>query len=320
MATLTLKPKVVQSGPRIEWGRIGVYAVLTIGALVAVAPFFYMVTTSLKTYGSVINNNMWPWWPVGAEAIQWNNYPEAIKTIGMDKQGSQFIQQMQAALNLDPETKWQLALFFRYAFNSVFVTLATVFGVLATSTLAAYAFAQMDIPFKDYLFLLLLATIMIPGDLTIVPKVVMMFQWKWYNTYLALIVPFLSSVFGIFLLRQFFMQIPKDLFDAALIDGSGHLRYLITIVMPLSKPALVSVGLMNFIWTWDSFKWPLLVTRDSSMRVLAVGLQQFLVGEGGTKVQLMMAFSAMVVVPVIVFYFFTQKYFTEGITTTGIKG
>ncbi len=82
MATLTLKPKVVQSGPRIEWGRIGVYAVLTIGALVAVAPFFYMVTTSLKTYGSVINNNMWPWWPVGAETIQWNNYPEAIKTIG----------------------------------------------------------------------------------------------------------------------------------------------------------------------------------------------------------------------------------------------
>jgi multiple sugar transport system permease protein len=105
-----------------------------------------------------------------------------------------------------------------------------------------------------------------------------------------------------------------------LIDGSGHLRYLFTIVMPLSKPALVSVALINFIWAWDSFKWPLLVTRDSNMRVLAVGLQQFLVGEGGTNIHLMMAFSAMVTVPVIVFYFFTQKYFTEGITTTGIKG
>ena len=128
------------------------------------------------------------------------------------------------------------------------------------------------------------------------------------------------SVFGIFLLRQFYMQIPKDLFDAAVIDGAGHLRYLFAIVLPLSKPAVITVALLNFIWSWDSFKWPLLVTRNSNMRVLAVGLQQFLVGEGGTKVQLMMAFSTMVVLPVLVFYFFTQKYFTEGIARTGIKG
>jgi multiple sugar transport system permease protein len=161
---------------------------------------------------------------------------------------------------------------------------------------------------------------MVPNDLTLVPKVVMMFQWQWYNTYLALIVPFLASVFGIFLIRQFFMQIPKDLFDAARIDGAGHLRYLFTIVVPLSKPAIVTTALLNFIWAWDNFKWPLLVTRDSNMRVLAVGLQQFLASEGGTKVQLMMAFAAMVVVPIVIFYFFTQKYFTEGVITTGIKG
>jgi multiple sugar transport system permease protein len=320
MATRTLEPKIKRSESNLQWGRIAVYVVLTIGAFIAVAPFLYMITTSLKTYGSVITNNLWPWWPLGTEAIQWSNYPEAIKTIGVDRQGTQTLRSLQAALNFNPQDKAELALFFRYAFNSVFVTLATLSGVLFTSVLAAYAFAQMEIPLKNYLFILLLATIMIPGDLTLVPKAVMMFQWKWYNTYLALIVPFLTSVFSIFLLRQFFMQIPKDLFDAALIDGSGHLRYLFTIVIPLSKPALVSVGLMNFIWAWDSFKWPLLVTRDSSMRVLAVGLQQFLVGEGGTKVQLMMAFSAMVVLPVIVFYFFTQKYFTEGIATTGIKG
>jgi ABC-type glycerol-3-phosphate transport system permease component len=104
------------------------------------------------------------------------------------------------------------------------------------------------------------------------------------------------------------------------IDGAGHLRYLVAIVLPLSKPAFVTVGLLNFIAAWDSFKWPLLVTRDSNMRVLAVGLQQFLASEGGTKVQLMMAFSTMVVLPVLIFYFFTQKYFTEGIATTGLKG
>lgn len=293
---------------RAGWSRLAIYLLLTLGALGAVFPFIYMITTSLKTYGSVITGNLWPWPPLGAETLQWKNYADAIDAIGWDKQ-------------------WGMYLFFRYAINSIFVTLAVVAGVMITSVLAAYAFAQMHVPGKNFLFILLLATIMIPGDLTIVPKAVMMYQFKnpfgsgsWYNNYLALIVPFLASVFGIFLLRQFFMQIPKDLFDAALMDGSGHTRYLLTIVLPLSRPALVSVALINFIWAWDSFKWPLLVTRDSNMRVLAVGLQQFLVQEGGTKIQLMMAFSSMVVVPVIVFYFFTQQYFTQGITTTGLKG
>ncbi len=275
----------------------------------AILPFIYMVMTSVKSYGSVISGNLWPWPPLGNEPLQWQNYSRCrSRDIGWDKQ-------------------WQMFLFFRYTLNSIIVTGVTLVGVLVTSVLAAYAFAQMEIPGKNILFLLLLATIMIPGDLTIVPKAVMMYKLpnpfgsgSWYNTYLALIIPFLASVFGIFLLRQFFKQIPKDLFDAALIDGSGHLRYLITIVVPLSKPALISVALINFIWAWDSFKWPLLITRDSNMRVLAVGLQQFMVGEGGTKTQLMMAFSSIVVVPVIIFYFFTQKYFTEGIMTTGIKG
>jgi ABC-type glycerol-3-phosphate transport system permease component len=298
---VTTQTKTTWPGLSIRRGHWAIYIVLTLGAFLAIAPFLYMIMTSVKTYGSVIAGNLWPWWPLGDETIQWSNYPEAIKTIGFDK-------------------AWQVPLFYRYAINSIVVTLATVSGVILTSVLAAYVFAQMDVPGKSILFMLLLATIMIPGDLTLVPKVVMMFQWKWYNTYLALTVPFLANVIGIFLLRQFFMQIPRDLFDAALIDGAGHLRYLFTIVLPLSKPAVVTVGLLNFIFAWDSFKWPLLVTRDSNMRVLAVGLQQFLVGEGGTKVQLMMAFSAMVVLPVVVFYFFTQKYFTEGIATTGLKG
>lgn len=307
MAIRTFQPTMM-APRRISWAQVGIYVVLTLGALVAIFPFFHMVATSLKTYGSVITGSFWPWFPFGDETLQWRNYPEAITTIGWDKQ-------------------WNIYLFSRYALNSILVSLTIVAGVMATSALAAYAFAQMEIPGKNFLFLLLLATIMIPSDLTIVPKAVMMYQFKnpfgagsWYNTYLALIIPFLASVFGIFLLRQFFLQIPRDLFDAAFIDGCGHLRYLLTIVLPLSKPALVSVALINFIWAWDSFKWPLLVTRDPQMRVLAVGLQQFLVQEGGTKIQLMMAFSSMVVVPVIIFYFFTQKYFTEGITTTGIKG
>lgn len=287
--------------PRLSWSRGLIYAVLILGALVSVTPFVYMVMTALKTYGSAATNNMWPWFPLGDEPLQWNNFSEAIQTSGWDAQ-------------------WQMPLFFRYFANSLIMTGLIVAGVLVTSLLAAYTFAYINVPGRNLLFLLVLVTIMVPNDLTLVPKVVMMFNLKWYNTYAALVVPFLVSVFGIFLLRQFFMQIPKDLFDAAQIDGAGHLRYLFSVVVPLSKPAIITTALLNFIWAWDSFKWPLLVTRDSNMRVLAVGMQQFLVGEGGSKVQLMMAFAAMVVVPVIIFYFFTQKYFTEGVISTGIKG
>ncbi len=285
----------------IDWGRVGIYVILTIGAVVALIPFIYMLLSSVKSYGSIINNNFWPWWPLGNESPQWSNFPEAIETIGFDRQ-------------------WGVPLFFRYFANSTLMTFAIVAGTLLTSILAAYTFAFINVPGKNIFFIFILATLMVPNDLTLVPKLVMMYNFKWYNTYLALTVPFMVSVFGIFLLRQFYMQIPKDLFDAAVIDGAGHLRYLFAIVLPLSKPAVITVALLNFIWSWDSFKWPLLVTRNSNMRVLAVGLQQFLVGEGGTKVQLMMAFSTMVVLPVLVFYFFTQKYFTEGIARTGIKG
>jgi ABC-type glycerol-3-phosphate transport system permease component len=301
-------PHLPTSSTRSSWSSVVMYTILTIGAILSVVPFIYMLMTSLKTYGSLISNNFWPWAPFGNEPLQWGNYAEAVQTIGWDK-------------------SWGMFLVFRYALNSIIVAGGTVGGVLITSVLAAYAFAQMKFPGKNVLFILLLTTVMLPSDLTIVPKAVMMYQLHnpfgpgpWYNTYLALIVPFLSSVFGIFLLRQFFMQIPKELFDAAVIDGAGHVRYLFTIVIPLSRPAVVSVALINFIWAWDSFKWPLLVTRDNSMRVLAVGLQQFLIGEGGTKTHLMMAFSAIVIIPVIVGYLFMQKYFTEGIATTGIKG
>ena len=286
---------------KINWTRTLIYLVLIIGAFVSVLPFVYMIMTSLKTYGSATTNNFWPWFPFGDESLQWNNFTEAITTSGMDK-------------------SWNVPLFVRYFANSIIVSFATVAGTVLTSILAAYALTHMNLPGRNFIFLLILMTIMVPNDLTLVPKVVMMFNLQWYNTYLALIVPFLASVVGIFLMRQFFLQIPKDLFDAARIDGAGHLRYLFAIVVPLSKPAVVTVALLNFIWAWDNFKWPLLVTRDSNMRVLAVGLQQFLQSEGGTKVQLMMAFATMVVIPIVIFYFFTQKYFTEGVITTGIKG
>ena len=301
----TVAAERAATGSPIHWGKVAVYAILILGAAISVCPFIYMIMTSLKSLGDVIANNLWPWPPFGSEALQFQNYPDAIRDAGIDRQ-------------------WGVPLVVRYFANTLFITAAILAGTLVTSVLAAYALTHIDLPGKNVLFVLILTTIMIPNDLTLVPKVVMMFQFtwpvQWYNTYLALIVPFLVSVFGIFLLRQFFLQIPKDLFEAALLDGAGHVRYLFSVVVPLSKPAIVTIALLNFIGSWDSFKWPLLVTRDSSMRVLAVGLQQFQATEGGTNTHWMMAFAAMVVVPVIILYFFTQQYFKEGIARTGIKG
>jgi multiple sugar transport system permease protein len=281
--------------------RAGVYVVLVLGATASLLPFIYMLMTSVKTYSSVINNTLWPWPPFGAEAVQLQNYALAVQALGVDRQSG-------------------MSLLVRYFANTLVVTTCIVLGSLVTSVLAAYALAKLNVPGKNILFLFVLAVIMVPEDATLVPKVVMMYNLKWYNTYLALIVPFTVNVFGIFLLRQWFLQIPRELFEAAVMDGMGHLRYLVSIVLPLSKPALLTVALLSFIWSWDSFKWPLLVTRDSSMRVLGVGLQQFKGDQGGTNVQLLMAFATLVVLPVIVFYFLTQKQFREAVTTVGIKG
>jgi ABC-type glycerol-3-phosphate transport system permease component len=281
-------------------GRVLLYLVLIGGAFLALAPFIYMLLTSLKSYGSVITNNLWPWPPFGPEPLQWQNYPQAVQAVGWDAQ-------------------WGTWLLVRYLANSLIVCAAVVLGVQVTSVLAAYALARLELPGSNAIFLLILAAIMVPEDLTLVPKVVMMFNLRWYNTYLALIVPFTVSVFGIFLLRQSFRQLPRELYEAAVLDGMGHLRFLWSIVLPLSRPALITLALMTFISAWDSFKWPLLVTRDSSMRVLAVGLQQFMLGEG-KEVEQLMAFATLVIAPIVVFYFLAQKYFREAITTTGLKG
>lgn len=287
-------------GASLTWTSGLIYAALIIGALISVAPFLHMILTSFKTYGSAVANIFWPWPPLGPEPVQLGNYPVAIQTIGWDR-------------------GWGTWLFLRYLANSLIVAGGTVAGVLVTSTLAAYALSRIRLPGQNAIFLLILTAVMTPEDLTLVPKVVMMFNLNWYNTYPALIVPFCVSVFGIFLLRQFFLQIPRELYEAAVLDGVGHLGYLWRVVVPLSRPALLALALLTFVWSWDNFKWPLLVTRDASMRLIAVGLQQFMIGEG-KEVELLMAFATLVAGPIICLYFIAQRYFREGILTAGLKG
>jgi multiple sugar transport system permease protein len=301
MSAAILAPRRQRNAPKLSVGRAATYLVLVLGAITCLLPFLYMVMTSFKSYGAIVDNNFWPWPPFGHDPVQLDNYPTALQQIGFDRQIG-------------------MPLFVRYLANSVFVTGSIVIGTLVTSVLAAYALARLNLPGKNLLFLFILAIIMVPEDATLVPKVVMIYNLHWYNTYWALIVPFTVNVVAIFLLRQFFLQIPKELYEAAVMDGMGHLRFLWSIVVPLSKPAILTVALLNFIWSWDSFKWPLLVTRDVGMRVLGVGLQQFKSGEGGTNVQYLMVFATLVVLPVLFLYFLLQKQFREAITTVGIKG
>ncbi|MBU6360294.1 MAG: carbohydrate ABC transporter permease [Chloroflexota bacterium] len=280
-----------------------IYVVLTISAVAALIPFIWMLMTSVKTFGDTLSLTIWPWPPFGKSVPQFNNFGDAIRQIGVDRETG-------------------LPLFVRQFLNTSFVTAVIVVGVTTTSIMAAYAFANLEFPGKRFIFLIVLLTLMFPDDLTLIPRAVMMFKnyLDWYDSYLALTIPFIASAFGIFLVRQFMMQIPADLFDAAQIDGAGHIRYLTQIVIPLARPAIVTIALFHFIWTWNEFKWTQLVTKDVNMRTVSVGMQDFLQGDGGTNAHLAMAVAVMVVLPIILLYLFTQKYFTEGITTTGLKG
>jgi ABC-type glycerol-3-phosphate transport system permease component len=191
--------------------------------------------------------------------------------------------------------------------------------------MAAYAFAQLEFPGKGFLFALLLSTLLLPEAITWVPNFITV-SWlgrvgpiPWINNWPALTVPFMASAFSIFLLRQFFMQIPKELWDSAQIDGAGHLRYLFMVVVPLSRAPLITVVLFGFIASWNSLAWPLLVTSTQDWRVISYGLLSFL-DESGAQFHLQMAGAVIAIVPIIFIYFFTQKQFTEGIATSGLKG
>lgn len=214
---------------------------------------------------------------------------------------------------------WQAAPFARYFFNSVLVSVLVTAGQVLTSALAAYAFARMKFPFKEPLFLLLLATMMIPSQVILIPNYAIISWLGWVNTYAALVVPFLGAVFGIYFMRQHFETLPQDLFDAASIDGCGRLRTLFQIVIPVSGPVILTVSLFTFIMIWNSLLWPLVMTNTPEMRPLQVGLAVFN-QESGTDWELLMAASTFSILPLLIIFFVAQKQFVEGITRSGMKG
>ena len=267
--------------------KFATYAVLIFGAAFILLPFVWMISTSLKPDKEVL---MMPpkWIPT---VLQWKNYVDAFKAVP----------------------------FFTYLKNSVIVTVLITTCELITTILAAFAFARLEFKGKNVLFMLLVATMMVPGEILIIPNFVTLAQLGWIDTYKAMVAPWATSVFSILLLRQQFASIPESYYKAARMDGCSDLRYLLTVMVPMSRPTVVSIALLKIINSWNSYFWPLIATNSREMRTLPVGLAYFTT-EAGTDYNTLMAFSLMIISPTIIVYLFTQKYIIQGVSKTGLKG
>ncbi len=263
----------------------GLYATLLLGSLIMLAPFIVMLIVSL--------------WPSQAfmarrfplEQITLANYFETFRVIP----------------------------FGRYFLNSSLVTAtATVLQILISS-LAAFAFARLRFRGRDGLFMLYLATLMIPAQVTLIPNFLIIRALRWYDSYQALIVPALFSALSTFLLRQYYRSIPLDLDEAARMDGASSLRIWWQVIVPLSRPVMAALALFTFQATWNDFLWPLVVTGSEPMRTIPIGLSYF-VGQYSTAWNLLMAGSVIALLPVLLIYVFAQKTFIQGITLTGMGG
>ncbi len=210
----------------------------------------------------------------------------------------------------------------RFAVNSVIVTTGVVLFQLTLCSLAAYGFARLRFRGRDLFFLALLLTMMIPAQVLIVPLFVLVKQLGWLDTYWGLIIPYpyLSTAFGTFLLRQFFVTVPRSLDDAARLDGCSELGVFWHVILPAARPALVTVGVFAFIWTWADFYWPLLASSSTTMRTLEVGLSVFSDAYAGTRWPLQMTAAIIVLTPVLIFFLITQRFFVRGVVESGVKG
>jgi len=273
---------------RIKISEILAYIILTAGAISMLVPFFWMLVTSFMTTGQIFS---YP--PVLIpHPLYPENYSNVAKTIPVIK----------------------------YFFNSAFVAIITTIGQVIISSMAAYAFARLNFKYREPLFLVLLATMMVPPQVNIIPLFFIMRELHWIDTYQALIVPGLFGGFGVFLLRQWFKTLPAELEDAAKIDGCNPFQTYLKIAMPLALPAVATLGIFTFITSWNSFMWPLIVTNSDYMRTLPVGLAIF---KGSfretTEWGQLMACAVISVIPVIGVFLLGQKYFIKGIMMGGVK-
>jgi multiple sugar transport system permease protein len=267
------------------------YVLMISIAMFTVAPFAWMVIASLHpSHGALpdpshLVPNEW----------HWHNYADVV----------------------NPQTGLP---FGRFLWNTLLTASCIVAGQLALCSLAGYGFARLRFPGRDVVFFLFLATMMVPAQVTMIPAFLIVRTFGWLNTYWALIVPGISSAFGIFLMRQFFLTLPRELDDAAHLDGCTDFDIYWRIALPLSAPALATLAAFAFIATWTDFFWPLLVTSTTDMRTLEVGLSLFKDSFGATNWPLQMAAAVIVLAPVLAMFLLTQRFFVRGIALTGLKG
>lgn len=255
-------------------------------AFITLAPFVWMILTSLKDMSEIF---VYPpqWLP---NEWKFDNYRKAFEA----------------------------APFGRYYFNSIFVAVTVTVGQLITCSMAAFAFARLHFKGRNFLFYLFLGTMMIPYNVTMIPSFLVLYWLGWIDTYYALIVPGLASAFGTFLLRQFFITIPKELEEAAYIDGATKLQVLRRIIVPLAKPALATLAVFTFMGVFNDFIWALIVLNSEDMQTVQLGLAIFR-DRYLTQWDLLMAGSVTAVLPILIVFFFAQKYFIQGITLSGLK-
>lgn len=286
METAALRRAQARRARRLA-GRVLVYAVLIVLSVAFAAPLVLMLSTSLKRATDVIG------FPprIIPNPIAWGNYPDALAAVP----------------------------FLTYVRNTLLVAGLNVIGVTASSAFVAYGFSRIAWPGRNALFVLVLATMMLPYQVLAIPLYIIFRHLGWINTFSPLVVPaFFGDAFSIFLLRQFFMGIPHELSEAAEIDGSNELYTFWRIVLPLATPALMTVALFQFLYSWNDFFAPLLYLNDQSLYTLSLGLQQYQNAHSSNWPQLMAA-STVITVPVIVLFFFTQRTFIKGIALTGLK-
>lgn len=207
----------------------------------------------------------------------------------------------------------------RFILNSLLVSSCVTFGQVITASLASYSFSFFEFKGKNALFLVVLCTLMIPGEATIIANYLTVGSWGWLDSYTVLIVPYLTSAMGIFLMRQYFLTLPRDLYEAAIIDGCGNFKFFISIVLPISKPAVGSLGVYTFLNTWNQYMWPLLVTNKAKMRTVQIGISMLQFSET-QAFGMVMSGIILILIPSILIFIIGQKQLIEGITSGAVKG
>jgi len=267
-----------------------VYALLIVLSVLFLFPFFWMISSALKPQWQIF---VWPpqWIP---DPIMWQNFAEALGN--------------------------PLLPFHLFLRNTMIIEVAVLVGRLISCTLVAYGFARLEAPGKDVLFAILLASLMLPGSVTMIPKFILFNKLGWVNTFLPLTVPsYFGEAYAIFLMRQFFLSLPRELEEAARMDGASTLQVILQVIVPLSVPVLTVIAILTFKDNWNDFMGPLIYLNDARLYTLAVGLA-FFNGQYDVQMNLLMAASVVVMMPLIILFFVAQRAFVEGITLTGLKG